>query len=301
MIKYRRTLLALGAMVGALLAGTGLLKSNDQEPPKESVAVVNGTSIGKTEYLSNLQLQAREKRRSLGSAERLGILERMIEEQLLVERGLTIGIVESDPAVRKAIITAMIESALKNSAATDPTPSQLSDFYRENVSYFSSQGQLQVQRMVFRTDPASVARDENSPKQRASTAHQALSASNFAEVRQRHADPDILSLPSSPLPITKLHNYLGPTLSQAAAALQPGHYSEPLPDGTGYTILMLISRTAGSIRPLDSIREEVVHEYKRRAGDRALREYLGNLRKAADIRLDKAFIEELEELDDLDP
>ena len=132
---------------------------------------------------------------------------------------------------------------------------------------------------------------------RAQQARRALVSEPWQRVQQRLADDDILSLPTSPLPLNKMRGYLGPTLTDLAAKLAPGDVSEVLADGAGHCLLLLVDLQRTAAPALDAIRDQVSREYLRRAGDNALREYLDQLRDNADIEIDEAFLRQLDVLD----
>ena len=53
--------------------------------------------------------------------------------------------------------------------------------------------------------------------------------------------------------------------------------------GTGVHLLQLVDREPSRAPPYDEIAEQVRNEWTRRAGDRALRDYLDELRAQADV------------------
>ena len=67
--------------------------------------------------------------------------------------------------------------------------------------------------------------------------------------------------------------------------LEPGGVSDPVRSATGYHVIQLVDREKGRVPLLAEIEGEVRAELVRRAGDRALREYLDELRERADVRI----------------
>ena len=283
-------LLVAGAIVGILLAASGVLESNTGAAAKEVLAQVNNERIGKAEYLAYLEMLARDKRNAMTSADRRHLLDRLIEEKLLLQRAMEIGVPFTDPTVRKTIINAMIETVTSDSTSAAVEPEQLASFYQKNQSYFTQPARAQIRRMVFRGEHAQA---------RSKAAKQALSNDqDWQRVQDSLADTDILALPSSPLPVSKLRGYLGPTLTKAALELAPGAISAPLTEQAGFSILQLVDLQAGPAPPLAQIQERVLREYQRRAADQALRDYLKDLRGGANVSIDEAFLEQLDQLDD---
>jgi parvulin-like peptidyl-prolyl isomerase len=98
-------------------------------------------------------------------------------------------------------------------------------------------------------------------------------------------DAQVAPVPRDYLPASKLREYLGPTATRRALELAPGEVSDPLRSATGYHVLRLVDRAPGRVPPFEEIEAEVRAEERRRAGDRALREYLDELRERADVRV----------------
>ena len=61
--------------------------------------------------------------------------------------------------------------------------------------------------------------------------------------------------------------------------------SEPIRSGMGYHLLQLVERELPRTPELSEIGDQVRAEWVRRAGDRALREYLDGLRDQAEIAI----------------
>ena len=66
-------------------------------------------------------------------------------------------------------------------------------------------------------------------------------------------------------------------------ALEVGAVGEPVRSGTGIHVLRVVDREEPRVPPFEAIREQVQSEWVRRAGDRALRGYLDDLRARADV------------------
>lgn len=134
-------LLATGAVLGITLGAWSAFSGKrfaKSIPPDDAIAVVNGKAITTGEYASAVALLAGDKRTALTDEDRLYVLNRLIEEELLIQRGIEIGLVDSDRTVRKSIAQAMLASAVTDSASTQPSQDELRAFYRQNLSLFAS-------------------------------------------------------------------------------------------------------------------------------------------------------------------
>jgi len=128
--------------------------------------------------------------------------------------------------------------------------------------------------------------EEEAARQRAEQAARRLREGEpFEAVNEELGDAQVALLPADYLPATKLREYVGPTATRVAMQLEPGGVSDPVRSATGYHVLLLVDREEGRVPPLAEISDEVEAELVRRAGDTALRRYLDELRKRADVRV----------------
>lgn len=287
--RRARWLLALGAGLGLLLAAAGILRGEAGDPgvlPEGAVASVNGTLVRREAYERAVQALATDRRDPIGEAEKRHVLERLVDEELLVQRGLELGLAQHDRRVRGDLVSAVIQAVVTQSEAEEPDDEQVEAFYAEQRDYFARSGRLQVRQIWVRGAPA---RDEEEARARAGEAAARLRAGEpFEAVDEALGDRQVAPLPADLLPAAKLREYLGPTATRAALELQPGGISEPQRSSAGYHVLQLVRREPGAVPPLDEIREEVRAELRRRGGDLALRDYLEELRERADLRLARA-------------
>jgi parvulin-like peptidyl-prolyl isomerase len=284
--RRARGLLGLGAALGLALAAAGILRGEAGDPgalPEGAVASVNGTLVRREAYERAVQALAADRRDPLGEAEKRHVLERLVDEELLVQRGLELGLAQSDRRVRGDLVSSVIQAVVSQSESEEPDDGQVEAFYAEQRDYFARTGRLQVRQIWVRGPPA---RDEGEARTRADEVVGRLRAGEpFDAVDAALGDRPVAPLPSDPLPAAKLREYLGPTATRAALELEPGGISEPQRSSAGYHVLQLLDREPGIVPPLDEIREEVRAELRRRAGDLALRDYLEELRERADLLL----------------
>ena len=106
-----------------------------------------------------------------------------------------------------------------------------------------------------------------------------------AVVDEALGDPQVAPVPRAHLPASKLREYLGPTATHAALRLSVGEVGNPVRSSVGYHVIQIVDREPGRRPPLAEIEEAVRAEWVRRAGDRALREYLDELHDRADVRV----------------
>jgi len=247
------------------------------------VARVNGVPIRSEDYLRAVDALASDRRAPLGEDDRRRVLDRLIEEELLVQHALSLGLARSDRRVRGDLVSAVLGSIVASSDGYEPEPEEVERFYREERDYFALPGRLRVAQIFVGAEPR---RAEALAQARAEEAVRRLRAGEPLEaVRGELGDPEIAPLPDAPLPPARLRGYLGPTALAAALELEPGEASPPVRSAQGYHVLQLREREAARVPPLPEVLAQVRAEMQRRAGDRALRERLDALRAGGDVQV----------------
>ena len=276
-----RPILALGASIGLGLAVASLLStpSNEGELPSGSVARVDGVAIRSESYARLVAALAADRRTPLADEDRRRVLERLIDEELLVQYAVDLGLVQTDRRVRADLVTAVLAALNAATDTYEPDEAAIAEFYTDNRAYFALPARVHAQRVfVARGEDADAARG------RAGEASRRLHNGESVEaVRTVLGDEVIAPVPDGPLPPAKLREYLGPSALRAALALMPGEASDPVETPQGFHVVVLIDRTDARELPLDDVQPQVVAEMKRREGDRRLRQKLEDLRQEADI------------------
>ena len=201
-------LLASGAVLGILLATAGSLRLPDAgRLPKDAIARVNERIVRTEEFARALALLAKDKRNPLTAEDRARVLDRLIEEELLIQRGVELGFLSSERSVRKAIATVMLDSILVETRSRRVSDAELRRFLDENRAYFTPPGSVRVQQLLFRTGS-----DRGDAAARARRARDDLERGVPAtEVEGRYADPPVHPLPDSALLPRALREYVGPS------------------------------------------------------------------------------------------
>lgn len=273
-------LLVIGTLTGLVLAlGAALFEGGVNMPAGSDIAArVNEASISTDEYQRAIEALSSDKRNPITDDVRSDVLERLIEEELLVQRGIEIGLVGSDRTVRKSIVNAMIDYVVADRAGHQPTDDEIQSFFDANKEYFAQTERLHVRRLYVKDLP------ERDVEQRLQDITGRLSRGEaFGDVAGDMSDPILPEVPDTLLLPRKLRDYIGPTLTQAALQLETGTIGQPLKAGDGYHFLQVVDVQKGEIPSLQSMRPQVVAEYKRRTDDEALRDYLNWLKSGADI------------------
>jgi parvulin-like peptidyl-prolyl isomerase len=276
-----RLLLGAGAALGLLLAALGLRPELAERLPPGAVARVNDTLIRTEELERALAGLAADRRTPLDASERRRVLERLVDDELLFQHGLALGLARRDRLVRAQLVAATLDALAAPAGDVEPDRAAVETFYAAHREYFARAGRMRVRQVVVRADG-----DDAAPRARAEAAAARLrGGEDFASVRAALADPEPVPLPDALLTPDGLARYVGDTAATAALALPAGGVSAPVRTADGFRVLQALEREDAAIPPLDEIESTVRAEMRRRADEARLRARLATLRAAADVQL----------------
>ena len=261
--------LVIGAVAGLIAAGYGILRqaSGSIELPDDAVASVNETLISR----ANFDRAAARVTRSPADAsaeDKVRLLQRLVDDELLVQRGVELGMTESDTEVRAAIVNSLIASITAEADSASPTDAELEQYLADNAERFSYTSRIHVE--VWETENESVAQEAASVLR----AGESVPASD--NIRQM---PD---LPPGLVPTDVLRDYLGPAIT-AAAADMPDESSSVFARRGRWLVVHVVAKERDQVTDINSIRNRVLLDYRRGLADDMLENYLENLRQRADI------------------
>jgi hypothetical protein len=263
-------------MGGLALALTGALvpRTPTSIRASEAVALVNDVPIPRSALTAVLARSGM----TVESARRAAI-ENLVNEELLVQRAVEIGLLDSDRSVRKALARAAIDMAVSENDAVAPTEAELRAFHASHAALFDLPRRVRV-RAIFFSDE----RGADEALRRAREAADALAAGMaFEEASTRFGDHPGLPLADALLPEAVLRRDLGPALAEAALALSPGDVSKPVRAGAGVYLLQLAADEPARVAAFDDVRARVEAALRRQRGDEAFASRLSGLRSHARI------------------
>lgn len=255
------------------MAFAGAFVPSAQDISEGVLARVNGIAITERDVALALE-------RSPGSDLR-EVLAFLIDQELLVQRGVAIGLLDSDLTVRKTIAMAVIDAIVAEVLQREPSEEELRAFYTEHQAIFALPARLHLQHLFVAENG-----DWDAARVRAEQAAAAIAQGmRFSDARDRYGDRGGVLLPDTPLPLHVLRRHLGPTLAQLALTLTVGETSPPVQSPQGYHLLHLLAAEPEQLRPYEAVTQEVRTEYLRRKRDAALQQHLDRLRHHATILL----------------
>jgi len=129
-------ILALGALLGigialAVVLGNVSANSwtNSNQPLSASViAKVNSTEVRLLEYQRALKMLADDRRDAITDLDRELVLQRLIDEELLIQQGINAGLVRTDMAVRTVVLQSILAGIMTEIEASDGQEQALEDY-----------------------------------------------------------------------------------------------------------------------------------------------------------------------------
>tara|TARA_B100001559_G_scaffold253293_1_gene217100 strand:+ start:813 stop:1658 length:846 start_codon:yes stop_codon:yes gene_type:complete len=275
-------LLLLASIIGTLLAIYSIMDSNKNYSslPDNVAAVVNDKIIPSERYQTVIQLIKNDKRDDLTDNDRNMALERIIEEELLVQYAYQNGFLEADDLLRKSIVRSVVDSIAEQSISVIPNEKTLRDFYQDNLPLFTIDEQFRI--VILSSQNGS---DINAGKVIWQDSYDIpLLMNEIRSIKKLDISSDFISK-------YRLGTLIGPLLRDVVLSLKLGETSEPLETIYGYSIVTLIDKKDRVVPDFKEINEIVLQEYKRRQRETILNDLLSDLKRQSDININSSFSE----------
>ena len=266
----RLTWLIVGGFCGLLFAGYGIFTkiSINQTLDSNTIATVNNTPITRETYLRAIDRYSSDSKDALNNNDRTWVLQRLIEEELLVQRGLSLGIITTDNDVRGAIVRALIASINTEAAAMMPNEEELFEYYNSNEEKFTYPATISIQAWVSSTEEDALLLKKGLLENKESE--------KYENIRL------LKNIPSGLLTLNKIREYLGPSIASAIKLETENNVITQYSQDRWY-IVYIIEKNVGVVEPFENIKHQIHNEFIRSEADKKLREYINNLKDNASI------------------
>lgn len=272
--------LAIGALAGIALAAATIVRPPETAAPAlgpDVVALVDGQPIEREALARHAATLARERGRlELDAAAESRILDRLIDEELLLQRGLALGIERREPSARRAIVSAVVDG-ITSADLPEPDREALEAFYRENATRWARPGDVLVEAARVPLDvPDAAARA-------AEMLHRARAGESLDVINAELGAPIEPPLPPGKISPDALRDRVGDVVVRALLALPPGETSEPVRAFDGLWVVRLLARDPDVQPSLDAVYEPVRQAWLEQAHADRLEQELVTLRARATI------------------
>ncbi len=253
-------LCALGALTGLGIAGYGLFTASGTSTrtvPPENLAMVNGRPILRSDFINQLESETGKKFGQSTRAEQLKVLDEMVREELLVQRGLELDFAETDQNARNALVSAVSDSAIAEITTAEPTEPQLRAFFAAHPGQWSTDGTMTIRDLVL---PGSAGATPEAAMARAVEAAQALRAG--ATVEQVLARYGLTDKPPDDQQYYFAVQYrFGDAFFARLRTLSDGAVADPVVLADGIHIVKLISNQQPVPLGFEAARSQVRSDY----------------------------------------
>ena len=275
--RFYSFVLFAGILIGALMAAYSVIEKSNISDYKWA-AKIEDTSIPMEKYLTQLDGLSKDKRSPLTQKDKEYVLERMIEEELLIKRAIDLGMLNDNPMARGTIVQQMIKTIIAENARYEISDSELESFFQENSGFFTKSSRLRIQQIYFSNEQL---KDDSLVV--AKKAYDYLKRGDDFESVSKLGSPSALKIPNSLMTLSKVREYIGPSLMNLARELEINSFTSPIEVSGGYKIIYLIDKKMASPPQFNDIKASVSSEFLKRKDDQSLRSYLENLKKWYDV------------------
>ena len=267
--KVNMSWLALGAFAGLVAAGYGMLRqaSTDTQLPTTVVASVNSTMIGRDIFDQALKSFDTS---TLDESDKTLLLGRLIDNELLVQRGVELGMTESDFEVRNAIVNSLVASITAEADAANPTDDELKKYLAENADNFAYTSKIWVD--VWQSDIEPVAQELVRILQ---------AGAPIPEIKGIEA---LKALPDALVETSMLREHLGPAITSAVVDMAEDSSAIFARRGR-WLVVKMIEKERSYVNEISNIRSRVLLSYRRNLANSMLTSYIDDLRERAEIQV----------------
>ena len=271
----KKAFVFFGILAGLFLVFLGTFNSSKEENlTNQVIALVDNHPILKSDLDLALKALSMNKDNPITEDQIKLVIERLIDEQLLLQRGIDLNLHQTSNPIRKLIVNSMIDSILSDNNNFLLDDSVLKKFYNDNISFFLPSRQLRLKRIFvkFRSQ------QENEEKLDLIRSR-LINGEDFEIVSSEEGDSYLPEIPNTFLPERKLKDYIDPLLVKNAFNLEDGQITSEIETEDGYNFLYLVESEKGEPLPYEDMRDKVKGEYIRRSDEQSLLNYLVWLRK----------------------
>ena len=199
------------------------------------------------------------------------IRERLIDEELLIQRAIELDLVRNDSLVKGNLIQTMFQYIVNSNELVDPSETELREYFNKEKDYFSSGKRYKLKNYTFRN------------LSDAETARNLLNQSNLENFLKLVETENAIDLPNVFLTPQKIRDYLGPKVLEELPNLEKGDFSNIFEINQVPSIVICIDILPDKNPKFEEIIEQIKNKFIRDREDNLVKEYIENLRNFYEI------------------
>ena len=199
------------------------------------------------------------------------IRERLIDEELLIQRAIELDLVRNDSLVKGNVIQTMFQYIINSNELVEPSEAELREYFSKEKNYFSSGRRYKLKNYTFRN------LDD------AETAINLLNQSDLESFLKLVETESAIDLPNVFLSPQKIRDYLGPKVLDELPSLEKGGFSNIFEINEVPSIVICIDILLDNNPKFEEIAEQIKNKFIRDREDSLVKEYIENLRNFYEI------------------
>ena len=199
------------------------------------------------------------------------IRERLIDEELLIQRAIELDLVRNDSLVKGNVIQTMFQHIINSNELVEPSEAELREYFSKEKNYFSSGRRYKLKNYTFRN------------LNDAETAINLLNQSDLESFLKFVETESAIDLPNVFLTPQKIRDYLGPQALDELPSLEKGGFSNIFEINEVPSIVICIDILLDNNPKFEEIAEQIKNKFIRDREDSLVKEYIENLRNFYEI------------------
>ena len=199
------------------------------------------------------------------------IRERLIDEELLIQRAIELDLVRNDSLVKGNVIQTMFQYIINSNELAEPSEAELREYFSKEKNYFSSGKRYKLKNYTFRN------------LKDAETARNFLNQSNLESFLKLVETENAIDLPNVFLTPQKIRDYLGPKVLEELPSLEKGGFSNIFEINQVPSIVICIDVLLDNNPKFEEIIKQIKNKFIRDREDILVKEYIENLRNFYEI------------------
>ncbi|MFC7336486.1 peptidyl-prolyl cis-trans isomerase [Haloferula chungangensis] len=272
-------------LVVFLLIGGGIFLLYSKLNPEESSDEANADRIEVTSDIQNMLISEWSSRwnRPPTPEEFQALLDEHIKEEILFREATKLGLDQADTIIRRRLAQKMEFLTADVASLEEVSDETLQSYYEENSANYRVEPEIGFRHLYFSTDKRK--------DQAASDASALLPPLNDGslsfEQAVEQADQTLLSAEFTPTAISLLGRQFGKDFAPAIAEAEEGEWFGPVTSGYGLHLVKVTERVDGHLPELESIREEVINDYRYDQREKLNKQMLDSLLDQYEVVIDE--------------
>ena len=237
----------------------------------QAIARVGEKEISRQRFEEIIQVLEDQSNSELTLEKKNLIRERLIDEELLIQRAIELDLVRNDSLVKGNVIQTMFQHIINSSELVEPSEAELREYFSKEKNYFSSGRRYKLKNYTFRN------LDD------AETAINLLNQSDLESFLKLVETESAIDLPNVFLTPQKIRDYLGPKVLDELPSLEKGGFSNIFEINEVPSIVICIDILLDNNPKFEEIAEQIKNKFIRDQEDSFVKEYIENLRNFYEI------------------